>query len=49
MGLAAALISLGTSVLVTSVVPVPDGRTVDVRLDHAYRLVTVEGDTEATD
>ena len=27
----------------------PDGRTVDVRLDERYRLVVVEGDSEADD
>ena len=27
----------------------PDGKTVDVRLDEAYRLVVVEGDSEKED
>ena len=27
----------------------PDGKTVDVRLDESYRLVVVEGDSEAPD
>ena len=27
----------------------PDGKTVDVRLDQAYNLVVIEGDSEASD
>lgn len=27
----------------------PDGSTVDVRLDHHYRLVAIEGDEESAD
>jgi hypothetical protein len=27
----------------------PDGQTVDVRLDEQYRLVVIEGDSEASD